>query len=224
MRWARLALAGISLTVAAETTVSYSADVAPIFALHCVRCHGLRSNNPAANLSLRTHAEILKGGNLGRDIVPGDAPGSPLLEFVDGRRGEAQRMPAQAAPLSAGQVETIRRWIAQGAMLDREPSPSHRLRQPVAPGKKLEIGIRVPVEALVTVQVLAADHLLHVEEAVVRAEVDGTADVRAGEWKSWTLTRPADWPREVTIQMLITHPQGNPLGALLRVDGIVSRL
>ena len=93
--------------------VSYSQQVAPILAMHCNTCHG-----DAGGLSTRSHAELMAGGNLGIVVVPGNAERSLLVHFIDGRRGEAHRMPLGGRPLSREQIDTIRRWIDEGANKD----------------------------------------------------------------------------------------------------------
>ena len=79
---------------AAGGLVSFGREVAPIFAMHCNGCHG-----DAGGLSLRSYKDLIKGGNLGVIVVPGNADGSLLIHFLDGRRGEAHRMPKEGRPL-----------------------------------------------------------------------------------------------------------------------------
>src|SRR6266404_7775082 len=93
--------------------VSYSRQVAPILALHCNSCHG-----DAGGLSTRSYADLMNGGNLGKVVIPGDPDRSLLIHFIEGRRGEAHRMPLGGRVLSLGQIDTIRRWIAEGAQKD----------------------------------------------------------------------------------------------------------
>ena len=104
--------------------VSFSHEVAPIMAMHCNICHG-----DAGGLSTRSYVEIMAGGNLGRVIVPGDPDKSLLIHFLDGRRGENRRMPKDEAPLSITQIETIRRWIAEGAKNDDISAPTYRIKR-----------------------------------------------------------------------------------------------
>src|SRR5215813_10111456 len=98
--------------------VSYSQTVAPILALYCNTCHG-----DSAGLSTRSHADLLRGGNSGPAVVPGDAERSLLVQYIDGRRGEKRRMPFGAAPLSAEQIDLIRRWVSEGAKSDASVVP-----------------------------------------------------------------------------------------------------
>src|SRR6188768_4329264 len=129
--------------------VSFYGDVAPIFAMHCNGCHG-----ESSGLRLRSHDDLLRGGNLGKALIAGDAQNSLLIQFVDGRRGEAHRMPLGGRPLSAKQIETLRRWIDEGAKADdpaRAVKQIHRLKDVKLPAR---INCRVPVSGYLTVEVL----------------------------------------------------------------------
>src|SRR5687768_432756 len=101
-----------------EPPVSYHQDVAKIFAYHCNGCHG-----EARGLSLRGYKEAMAGGNKGKVIIAGDAENSLLIHFIDGRRGEAHRMPIGGKPLRPALIGTIRRWINEGAKEDVKPEP-----------------------------------------------------------------------------------------------------
>jgi mono/diheme cytochrome c family protein len=97
--------------------VSYSRDIAPIFAMHCNRCHG--DAETAGGLELRTHDALMKSGA----IVPGDPDSSQVVQFIEGRRGEEHRMPLGGAPLTAAQIARIRTWITEGAQEDADDAP-----------------------------------------------------------------------------------------------------
>jgi mono/diheme cytochrome c family protein len=65
-------------------------------------------------LRLDTHEGLLQGGASGPVVLPGNGKGSPLYQRLvldDPQR----RMPWLSDPLSASQVETMRRWIDAGA-------------------------------------------------------------------------------------------------------------
>src|SRR5881396_399954 len=95
--------------------VSYSREVAPIFALHCNSCHG--DSGIAGGLVTGTHADLMKAGDA---IVPGDPDRSQVVQFIEGRRGEEHRMPLGKPPLTDRQIRVIRRWIAEGAEADTD--------------------------------------------------------------------------------------------------------
>ncbi len=57
----------------------------------------------------------LKGGdNYAPNIIPGDAKGSPVVDFVSGKV-EGMLMPAKGERLSEREIDLLRRWIDQGA-------------------------------------------------------------------------------------------------------------
>ncbi len=80
---------------------------------NCWSCHG-----PArtSGLDLRDRQALLRGGSRGPAVVPGDAAQSLLYRAV-ARSGELKMPPGQD-PLAAAEVETLGRWINQGATWD----------------------------------------------------------------------------------------------------------
>jgi mono/diheme cytochrome c family protein len=88
----------------------FQRHVATIFERHCLACH--QDQEAKGGLSLSTRQAALQGGESGPVIVPGKAEQSLLLEHISGDQPE---MPKNRDPLTKQQVETIRRWIAEGA-------------------------------------------------------------------------------------------------------------
>src|SRR5688572_24707028 len=70
------------LPLASARKVDFERDVAPIFAANCVSCHGPEKQKSSYRLDDR--AVALKGGELGKAIVPGNGAGSPLIQYVAG--------------------------------------------------------------------------------------------------------------------------------------------
>ncbi len=93
--------------------VDFQRDVAPILQRRCVNCHNDRK--PRGELSLQSAETAGKGGESGPVIEPGDAASSYLLELLLPTDGKAE-MPKDRAPLAASEIDTIRRWIAGGAV------------------------------------------------------------------------------------------------------------
>lgn len=94
---------------AGGATVSFAADILPIFESRCLNCHG--GNRTEAELSLRTHADAMTGSEGGAVIIPGDATNSTLVEMV-----VTQEMPKRGPKLTPPQVQLIIDWINQGAL------------------------------------------------------------------------------------------------------------
>ena len=87
----------------------FETDVQPLFKAKCLRCHGDKARK--GDLDLRTHASVLKGGESGSVVLPGNPEKSLLYEKV--RSGVMP--PSKKDPLSEAEVALIRRWIETGA-------------------------------------------------------------------------------------------------------------
>jgi len=97
--------------VAAEP-IDYARDVKPIFATHCVSCHG--PTKQKADLRLDLYARITRGGNSGPAIVPKKSEESRLIQAVTGSKGDVTKMPPKG-DLPADKVALLKRWIDEGA-------------------------------------------------------------------------------------------------------------
>ena len=93
--------------------VHFSRDIRPILNQNCMPCHGgVRQKN---GVSFLFREEALGTGKSGkRTIVPGKPDESELIARVTSSDPDL-RMPYHAPPLSAQQVDLLRRWIKQGA-------------------------------------------------------------------------------------------------------------
>ena len=113
--------------------VDFARDVQGILHARCAQCHG--ASAPQAGLSVITRAGLLKGGQSGPAIVPGSSGQSLLIRRVTGQTSPA--MPMAGEPLSAGQIESLKAWIDQGAVWQPEtatkPMPSLTLDPPPMP-------------------------------------------------------------------------------------------
>ncbi|HUS06426.1 MAG TPA: PSD1 and planctomycete cytochrome C domain-containing protein [Bryobacteraceae bacterium] len=111
-----LFLASLPLAVpafAADRQVSFSKEIQPIFEKNCWQCHG--TSVQLSSLSLIDKAGALKGGEHGSDLVPGSPEKSRLYRMVSGQEKPAMPM---GGKLTAGEIESIRLWIEQGAVWD----------------------------------------------------------------------------------------------------------
>ncbi len=81
----------------------------PIFEKSCIRCHG-GANGIEGELDQRTYAGLMKGGESGAVVIPGNSAGSLLYELID-----AGKMPRRSTKLPQEQIDLIARWIDEGA-------------------------------------------------------------------------------------------------------------
>jgi len=97
----------------ASEPVDFVRDVQPILAQNCYECHGDSSRK--GGLRLTNAADAFRPGDFGVPVISkGDAELSPLIDLLVATDPE-ERMPKKGAPLKPAQIDTIRRWINQGA-------------------------------------------------------------------------------------------------------------
>jgi hypothetical protein len=87
----------------------FKTRVRPILVNNCYSCH---TEQKMGGLQLDTLEHILKGGNSGPALVPGDAEHSRLIHAIS--YSERLRMPPQGK-LSDGQIADLRTWVNAGA-------------------------------------------------------------------------------------------------------------
>jgi hypothetical protein len=105
-------------SVTGATDVLFEKDIRPILKAHCFQCHG-EDDERESELDLRLRRLIIKGGDSGPAIEPGDPDGSLILQRI-----VAQEMPPGDKTLSAQEVKRIRQWIEQGAHTARDEPDS----------------------------------------------------------------------------------------------------
>lgn len=115
-------LAVFVVVPAALAEVDYMAQVKPLLQSQCVKCHG--ASTQKGGLRLDTAAALLKGGGRGPAVVAGNADGSLLLQAVKGVHAEVAQMPYKRGPLDSAQVETLARWVREGAVSPPQETPS----------------------------------------------------------------------------------------------------
>jgi uncharacterized membrane protein len=92
----------------------YGARIQPVFAGHCVTCHG-RSKHKA-NLQLDSYDAVMRGGKHGVVIKAGEPKGSELFRRITLPPADDDFMPADhKRPPSASDVKLIELWISSGA-------------------------------------------------------------------------------------------------------------
>lgn len=111
-----LVIANEGTFAASPDKVTYEQHVRPILKTNCFHCHG-EGNELAGNLDLRLRRLVLKGGESGASVIPGDPDQSPLWLRV--HQGE---MPPEEIEkkLTPAERDVLRRWITAGAPTLRE--------------------------------------------------------------------------------------------------------
>ncbi len=111
-RWLPALLAFPLLSPGAEPP-DFARDIQPIFAAHCLKCHGPDEQN--GNVRYDQKAAAFGQADSGHHpIVPGKADESELLKRVSSTHKDEQ-MPPKGTRLSSSDIDLLRRWIIAGA-------------------------------------------------------------------------------------------------------------
>ena len=143
-----LCLIGVAAASAADPApkpVDFAREVKPIFAAKCYACHGPDGNKRRGDLRLDIKTDALK-----KIVKPGDAAGSDLVKRINGDVPDHLMPPptAKTGPLSPEQIDTLRRWVDQGAKFDLHWAYVKPVRPPL-PDVKNKAWLRNPIDAFV---------------------------------------------------------------------------
>jgi Planctomycete cytochrome C. len=98
----------------ADASTFYGARIQPLFAGHCVTCHGGKKHK--AGLRLDSFAAVMRGGKHGPVVRVGDAKSSELFRRITLPPMDDDFMPAEhKRPLSPDDIKLIELWISNGA-------------------------------------------------------------------------------------------------------------
>jgi hypothetical protein len=154
------ALVGVSAwSVRADDKAFFLERVTPVLRQRCLPCHN--SQKTKGGLNLTTRDRLVKGGDTGPAVVPGDAARSLLVEMID---GPEPRMPKQGKPLKTEEVAALRRWIDAGVpwpkglvLVEDKPAPRvgpdwwslRQLNRSALPAIRDRSWVRTPIDVFI---------------------------------------------------------------------------
>jgi hypothetical protein len=168
----QIALAGSALAADAAPGGNdfFETRVRPVLVGHCYECHSTAAKKSKGGLRLDTRAGVLKGGDSGPALVPGDPDNSRLIRAVRHTDKEL-RMPPKKK-LSDTQIADLTAWVKMGAPDPRTaPSPTkygmtleegrdfwsfRPVKDPPVPAVKDASWPRTPVDAFILAHLEAA--------------------------------------------------------------------
>ncbi|HEX7448978.1 MAG TPA: DUF1549 domain-containing protein, partial [Pirellulales bacterium] len=114
-RLAVVLLIARAATAADGPPVNYSEQIKPILSSRCYACHGPDAAQRKADLELHIRDKAIRDA-----IVPGDAAGSSLVERITSTDADLRMPPpdSKKPPLTAEEIELVKRWIDEGAKFD----------------------------------------------------------------------------------------------------------
>jgi hypothetical protein len=102
----------------------FESRIRPLLADNCYKCHSQNSEKLKAGLRLDTRDGVLKGGDSGAAVVPGDPEKSLLIKAVRYTDADLQ-MPPKGKKLSDAQIADLVAWVKMGAPDPRvAPAPT----------------------------------------------------------------------------------------------------
>ena len=118
-----------------EALEFFEKRVRPLFAEHCYECHSASAKKLKAGLRLDARASILRGGESGPAVMPGQPDDSLLLKAVRYHDKDLQMPPpqnGQARKLADAQIADLAEWVRLGAPMP-EPLPGPNAAVPAQP-------------------------------------------------------------------------------------------
>ncbi len=109
-------LLGLAALTHAAEPVDYLRDVKPILSNSCYTCHGPDEGTREAELRFDERDSAIRSA-----IVPGEADSSDIIDRITSDDPDTQMPPpdSQREKLSREQVETLKRWINEGAKFQK---------------------------------------------------------------------------------------------------------
>ncbi len=102
-----------------DTANTFAAKIKPILAKNCYGCHAAAATS---GLRLDSYAGLMKGGNSGRAIVPGDPDKSLLIVAV--RQTDPDLKMPKGGKLQPEEVAALEAWVKAGAAGPSESTSS----------------------------------------------------------------------------------------------------
>ncbi len=97
-----------------DNPLIYEHIVGRILKNNCVSCHN--PNKQKGQLLMTSLADLMKGGEVGNTVIPGDPEASELIRRLHLSVDDEEHMPPDGKkPLEKNEIEILERWIALGA-------------------------------------------------------------------------------------------------------------
>src|SRR5947207_404198 len=97
-----------------EQAEFFKTKIQPVLAQTCYKCHSAKSEKLKGKLRLDSRDLMLKGGETGPAIVPGDPDKSLLIKAIE-YKDEDLQMPPKNKKLPDDQIKDFREWVKMGA-------------------------------------------------------------------------------------------------------------
>jgi mono/diheme cytochrome c family protein len=108
------ALGAATVEPTEQQKLFFEGKVRPILVDHCYKCHSLEEKKSKGGLTMDTKTGLLKGGDGGAIVVPGDPAKSPMITAINYLDPDLQ-MPPKGEKLTNQQIADLTEWVKMGA-------------------------------------------------------------------------------------------------------------
>src|SRR5260221_5069195 len=140
----------------------FEKKIRPTLVENCYKCHSTNAEKVKGGFLLDTREGVLKGGDTGPAVVPGDPERSLLIKAVR-YADENLQMPPKNKKLSPEQIADLEAWVKMGApdprtatqVSSRKALDASRhwafqpVKQPPVPAVKNRRSVKTPVDAFI---------------------------------------------------------------------------
>ena len=116
---------GPAADLSPSQTQFFENKIRPILANNCYKCHSSQAEKIKGGLLLDSRQGLLKGGESGPAIVPGDPEQSRLIKAVRYTDSDLQ-MPPKDKRLSDAEIADLTTWVRMGAPDPRIAAPDYK--------------------------------------------------------------------------------------------------
>src|SRR6266511_1301985 len=112
----------------------FEKHIRPLLVEHCYKCHSAQAEKLKGGLLLDTRDGVLKGGDTGPALLPGDPDKSLLIKAVRYTDPDLQMPPAKSGgKLSDEQIHHFEAWVKMGAPDPRDSLLTHHAPRTAQP-------------------------------------------------------------------------------------------
>jgi hypothetical protein len=149
----------------------FETKVRPVLAANCYRCHSVEAGKSKGGLVLDTKDGLLKGGENGTVLIPGDPAKSRFVTAITYKDADLQ-MPPKGEKLSDKEIADLTQWIKMGAPDPRVSTGGSKMtgltdtarahwayqpvKKPAVPSVKNTGWVKTPVDNFVLAKLEAA--------------------------------------------------------------------
>lgn len=113
----------------------FEKKVRPVLTEKCYSCHSLAEKKAKGSLIVDTKEGLLKGGDTGPSIVPGDPAKSLLIKAIKYTDPDLQ-MPPQGKKLAPQEIADLEQWVKMGAPDPRKGGDNDKWKEQLAAAEK----------------------------------------------------------------------------------------